>query len=600
MTSRDVRQKYIDFFKAHGHVEVPSDALVPENDPTTLFTSAGMQPMMQYLLGAQHPDGKRLVDSQRCFRSQDIEEVGDDRHDTFFEMLGNWSLGDYFKKEQLAWFFEFLTKELELDPQRIFVTVFEGNETFAPDTESIEIWKELFQSVGIKAEVGTKIFPYGPKKNWWSRSGPPENMPAGEPGGPDSEVFYDFGEGFHEKSKFADQPCHVNCDCGRYIELGNSVFMQYIKNEDGTFSELPNKNVDFGGGLERIMMAVDDTADIGTIDLFKPLIESIERSSQKEYQENKAAMQIIADHLKAATFLILDGVQPSNKLQGYVLRRLLRRAAVKLRQLKGTLIVDDLAALSVTVLRMYDGIQGASLSKEELVFNTISTEIAKFAQTLEKGLRELEKMATVDGKVAFDFYQTYGFPLELTQELALEKGHDIDTDQFQEEFEKHRELSRTASAGMFKGGLANHSEQTTKLHTATHLLHQALFDVLGEKISQKGSNITEERLRFDFSHGEKLTEEQLKQVEEIVNQKISENLPVTTETMSKDDALKSGAKAFFAEKYGDQVTVYSVGNYSKEICGGPHVKNSGEIGSFKIQKEESAGAGIRRIYAVVG
>ncbi len=599
MTSRDVRQKYIDFFKAQGHTEVPSDALVPENDPTTLFTSAGMQPMMAYLLGETHPLGKRLVDSQRCFRSQDIEEVGDDRHDTFFEMLGNWSLGDYFKKEQLTWFFTFLTKELGLDPQRLYVTVFEGNDSFPADDESIEIWKELFKTVGIEAEVGTRIFPYGAKKNWWSRSGPPENMPAGEPGGPDSEVFYDFGEGFHEKSKWADAPCHVNCDCGRYIELGNSVFMQYVKNEDGSFSELPNKNVDFGGGLERIMMAVDDTADIGTIDLFKPLIESIERSSQKEYQDNKASMQIIADHLKAATFLILDGVQPSNKLQGYVLRRLLRRAAVKLRQLKGTLIVDDLAALSVTVLRMYDGIQGASLDKEELVFNTISAEIAKFAQTLEKGLRELEKIETVDGKVAFDFYQSYGFPLELTQELALEKGQDIDTTQFQAEFEKHRDLSRTASAGMFKGGLANHSEQTTKLHTATHLLHQALFDTLGEKISQKGSNITEERLRFDFSHSEKLSEAQLRQVEEIVNQKISENLPVTTETMSKEEALKSGAKAFFAEKYGDQVTVYSVGNYSKEICGGPHVKNSGELGSFKILKEESAGAGIRRIYATV-
>lgn len=618
MNPNQLRQSYLDFFKRNGHAIVPSAPLVPENDPTTLFTGSGMQPMVPYLLGETHPKGTRIVDSQKCFRSQDIEEVGDNRHTTFFEMLGNWSLGDYFKKEQLRWFFEFLTKEAKLDPKRLFVTVFSGSDEIGipRDTESVAIWKELFAEVGITAiDVDNaeqnglqegRIFYYGEKKNWWSRSGVPANMPAGEPGGPDSEVFYDFGadQKLHENSPFKDEPCHVNCDCGRFLEIGNSVFMQYQKQDDGSFKELPQKNVDFGGGLERILAVMDNFQDVFQTNLFTDTIQQIEKVTAKKYEgEHKHSMRVIADHLKAAVFLIKDGVVPSNKAQGYFLRRLIRRATVKLHQLGAGLNTSTLFEIADHgVLTTYDGIYFDRATDRELINTVLSDEADKFTRSLDKGLRFFEKQNAVDGKIAFDLYQTYGFPLEITVELAQQKGHQVDVEQFTKEFDKHKELSRTSSAAMFKGGLADHSEVTTKYHTATHLLQAALRKVLGSHVQQKGSNITGERLRFDFAHTAPMTTEQQSEVEKIVNDWISEDLPVTMRLMNKQAALESGAIAFFLEKYPDEVSVYTVGRdadndwVSKEFCGGPHVKSTGEIGKIKLVKEQSASAGVRRIY----
>lgn len=618
MNPNQLRQSYLDFFKRNGHAIVPSAPLVPENDPTTLFTGSGMQPMVPYLLGETHPKGTRIVDSQKCFRSQDIEEVGDNRHTTFFEMLGNWSLGDYFKKEQLRWFFEFLTTEAKLDPQRLFVTVFSGSDEIGipRDTESVAIWKELFAEVGITAiDVDNaeqnglqdgRIFYYGEKKNWWSRSGVPANMPAGEPGGPDSEVFYDFGadQKLHENSPFKDEPCHVNCDCGRFLEIGNSVFMQYQKQDDGSFKELPQKNVDFGGGLERILAVMDNFQDVFQTNLFTDTIQQIEKVTGKKYEgEHKHSMRVIADHLKAAVFLIKDGVAPSNKAQGYFLRRLIRRATVKLHQLGAGLNTSTLFEIADHgVLTTYDGIYFDRATDRELINTVLSDEADKFTRSLDKGLRFFEKQHAVDGKIAFDLYQTYGFPLEITVELAQQKGQQVDVEQFTKEFDKHKELSRTSSAAMFKGGLADHSEVTTKYHTATHLLQAALRKVLGTHVQQKGSNITGERLRFDFAHTAPMTTEQQSEVEKIVNDWIREDLPVTMKLMNKQAALESGAIAFFLEKYPDEVSVYTVGRdadndwVSKEFCGGPHVKSTGEIGKIKLVKEQSASAGVRRIY----
>ncbi len=581
----------MDFFKSKGHKEIPSASLVPENDPTTLFTSSGMQQLIPYLKGQAHPEGKRLTDSQPCFRSQDIEEVGDNRHTTFFEMLGNWSLGDYFKKDQLTWFWEFLTQELKLDPDKLYVSYFEGDDQIPEDTETKNIWQEL----GIPEN---HIYAYGTKKNWWSRSGTPEEMPAGEIGGPDSEVFYEFTQIEHDP-KYGEK-CHPNCECGRFLEIGNSVFIQYEKQENGTFKELPQKNVDFGGGLERITAVSVNEPDIFKIDLFWPIIGKIEELSKKNYSDpnEQNPMRIIADHIKAAFFLIESGVQPSNKLQGYILRRLLRRVMVKLN-----LYTKDqrpfLGELIDAVAEIYRATSYFPEQGEELVKQVVWEELAKFERALAQGLKEIEKIENITGKLAFDLFQTYGFPLELTEELAKEKGLEIDREEFRQEFEKHKELSRTASAGMFKGGLGEQSEVTTKYHTATHLLHAALRKVLGEHVQQKGSNITAERLRFDFSQPEKVSEEQLKEVENLVNEQIQKDLPVTSEVMDKEDALKSGALGFFTEKYGDKVTVYTIGDFSKEICGGPHVNNTKELGNFKIIKEESAGAGVRRIYAAL-
>ncbi len=572
--------------------------MVPENDPTTLFTSSGMQQLVPYLKGELHPMGQRLVDSQPSIRLQDIEEVGDNCHTTFFEMLGNWSLGDYFKKEQLSWFWEFLTKELKLPGEKLYVSVFEGNKDVPKDTESVEVW----ESLGVPKD---HLFYYGVEKNWWSRSGTPEQMPRGEIGGPDSEVFYDFGEGLklHENSSYKNEKCHPNCQCGRFLEIGNSVFMQYEKKADGKLTELPQKNVDFGGGLERLVATTNNNPDIFQTDLFIPMIRIIEEISGKSYddQENKKSMRIIADHLRASFFLVANGVEPSNKGQGYILRRLLRRAMVK-TYLLGIIEADDLIReLSNCFLTTIssDNFQGIA-SNKALIVKTLQEEAHRFNKTIVVGLKEFNKLKQLDGKTAFNLFQSYGFSWELTLELAREKGLEIvNKDDFQKEFEKHKELSRTASSGMFKGGLADQSEIVTKYHTATHLLQAALRQVLGSEVHQRGSNLTAERLRFDFSNPEKLTPEQLTETEKIVNEQIEKNLEVKMEMMDFGKAVQSNALTIPGEKYPEKVKVYSIGEFSKEVCGGPHVDFTGKLGKFKIIKEEAVSLGTRRIYATL-
>lgn len=632
MTARELRQKYLDFFKSKGHAIIPSASLIPENDPTTLFTGSGMQPMIPYLLGEKHPLGTRIADSQKSFRTQDIEEVGDNRHTTVFEMLGNWSLGDYFKEEQINWMFEFLTKELKLDPNRIYVTVFRGNEEIGipRDGESVKIWKEVFGKAGIEARPvdfserdgmrGGRIFYYNETKNWWSRAGAPANMPVGEPGGPDSEMFWDFGAElrFHEKSKWKDEPCHINCDCGRFLEIGNNVFMEYIKTDKG-FELLKQKNVDYGGGLERQIAAVMDTPDIFLTDIFTEAIKTIEKLSGETYSGNEESFRVILDHLRAATLLISDGAYPSNKDQGYFVRRLIRRA-VRFAHKLG--IENNFCSEIAKVYIEYYKDPYANLGGDKKrIANELEKEEDKFRKTLKNGLQEFEKMInkfpelTQSGESYhknrdlfkerfFNLYQTYGFPLEmLIEELDIRRvSYDKKNvlDDFQKELKKHQDLSRTASEGKFKGGLADHSEKTTQLHTTAHLMLAGLRKVLGDHVHQKGSNITEERIRFDFSHPEKMTDEQKKAVEDFVNEAIKSNTEVTLEEMSLEKARTAGAEGAFEEKYGDKVKVYTVGKYSKEICGGPHVANSGDIkGIFKIKKEESSSAGVRRIKAVV-
>jgi len=650
MTSSDIRKKYIEFFKARGHKEIASAPLVPENDPTTLFTSSGMQPLIQYILGEPHPSGTRLVDSQKCFRAQDIEEVGDTSHTTFFEMLGNWSLGDpasadgvgagYFKKEQLPWVFEFLIQELHLDPKRLFVTVFEGNKSVPKDEESIEIWKELFSNIGINAQENERIFLYPASKNWWSRSGEPENMPEGEPGGPDSEVFYDFGIelGLHDKSPYKNEKCHPNCQCGRFMEIGNSVFMQYQKparipplagsKEGGQASvgliELKQKSVDFGGGLERLAAATLNEPDIFKTDLFIRAIKTLEsvRKSGDDYKTNPKPYRIIADHLRAAIFMVADGVEPSNKERGYVLRRMIRRVMVYSRKL-GMTSDEWLSNVSPDLISPYVHVYPYLIEKTPEIHEIITREVDRFRKTIDEGINALKKIFNkaiggvdpenlppgmvfenniirVNGIEIFKIYETYGLTPEIAQEVMTGWGLRFDDEtmkECREEMKKHQELSRSVATGMFKGGLADKGAETTKLHTATHLLHQALRMTLGNHVSQKGSNITVERLRFDFSHPSKLTSEELKKVEEMVNVQIKKNLPVTVEEMDKDDAVKSGALGFFVQKYGSRVKVYSISHFSKEICGGPHIRFTGELGHFTIIKEESAASGIRRIYA---
>lgn len=597
MTHNEIRNKYLEFFKKRDHKEIPSASFVPENDPTSLFTSSGMQPLITYLLGEKHPLGTRLVDSQKCFRSQDIEEIGDNRHTTFFEMLGNWSLGDYFKKEQLEWIWQFLTEELHLRKEKLYISVFEGTKEVPKDEESTKIWKSL----GVSTE---RIFYYGVNKNWWSRSGEPEKMPAGEPGGPDSEVFFDFGEELqlHEKSMYRDQKCHPNCDCGRFLEIANSVFMQYQKQADGTLKELPKKNVDFGGGLERMVAATNNNPDIFQTDLYSEIIETIYKVSGKKYSDevNKPTMRIIADHLKAATFMVAEGIEPSNKQQGYILRRLLRRVAIKLRLLTNMPTTKkQFFPISESILNTYKNISYFKNTNKDSIDKIIGQELFRFTLSLDKGLHEVQKISNIDGKVAFDLYQTFGFPLEITAELFAQKGQKIDIKQFELEFNKHRDLSRTSSKGMFRGGLQDQSQETTKLHTATHLLQQALRDILGTHVRQKGSHITAERLRFDFSHPEKMTPEEIKKVEDLVNQQIKENLPVHMKIVSFKEAVAENALSVPEVKYPEKVKVYSVGNFSKEVCGGPHVDFTGGLGKFKIIKEEAASASIRRIYAIL-
>lgn len=628
MKSSEIRSKFLAYYKNRGHAVIPSASLVPENDPTTLFTSSGMQPLIPYLLGQKHPLGKRLVDSQKSFRSQDIDEVGDNRHMTFFEMLGNWSLGDYFKKEQLPWIFGFLTKELGLDPKRLYVSVFEGNASVPKDTESIGIWKEIFNGVGIDAKIAespsakasgdARIFLYDARKNWWSRSGEPDTMPPGEPGGPDSEVFYDFGEhvGFHEKSPYKNQPCHPNCDCGRYLEIANSVFMQYQKQADGSLKELAQKNVDFGGGLERMAAATNNNPDVFTSDSFAPLIRVIEEASGHVYgkeTEPTRAMRILSDHIKGAVMMMVDGVLPSNKAQGYILRRLIRRSLLYGRKLGLTKDLTYIGKLAEPVAAIYADSYTEVTEKIGEIRLLLQEEALRFGKTLERGLSEIEKIPTLDGKIAFTLYETYGFPWEMTVEIAADLGQTVNRDQFEEEFNKHKELSRTAAAGMFKGGLADHGEETTKLHTAHHLLLASLQKLVDPTIKQRGSNITAERLRIDFNFMRKLTPEELKKVEDMVNEKIHDNLKVTRVEMPRAVAETIGAQREFGQKYPDRVGVYFIGlkdgaspeksstadYFSAEFCGGPHVGFTGALGRFTIKKEESAGAGIRRIYGIL-
>ncbi len=625
MTSAEVRKKYLEFFEKRGHKVIPSAPLVPENDPTTLFTASGMQPMVPYLLGQKHPLGKRISDSQKSFRTVDIDEVGDNRHTTFFEMLGNWSLGDYFKKEQIEWMFEFLIDEVGIDPNRLYVTTFIGDEDnkIPKDTESAQIWKSLFATKGIEAkevEIGSeengykvgmqngRIFYYDVKKNWWSRAGTPANMPAGEPGGPDSEMFYEFTDVAHNK-EFGEH-CHPNCDCGRFLEIGNNVFMEYIKNSDGTFSNLPQQNVDFGGGLERLVMATSNCPDVIEVN-HAPIIAYLEKASGKKYKQNQIetkAFRVIADHMKAATFLISDGVLPSNTDRGYFVRRLIRRSV----RFADSLGIKEnlLSEIVYPVAEMYKDSYPDVSQKIKIISEEIKLEEEKFRNTLEKGLREFEK-----GTDPFVLFTSYGFPFELTLELAKEKGMKIDEEKFKKDLEAHQELSRAGSEQKFKGGLGDTSEMSVKYHTATHLLHKALREVLGEHVEQKGSNITPERLRFDFSHPQKMTDDEKKRVEDIVNQKIAEDLPVQNIVLPKEEALQTGALHFFGEKYGDQVSVYCIGEdletaYSKEFCGGPHVERTGDLArssnpstssglKFSILKEEAVAQGIRRIKAAL-
>lgn len=617
LTPSQIRTKYLNFFEKQKHAILPSSPMVPENDPTTLFTGSGMQPMITYLLGEPHPKGKRIADSQKCFRSQDIEEVGDNRHTTFFEMLGNWSLGDYFKKEQLRWFFTFLTDDVGLQADRLFVTVFRGNDSLGipRDTESVAIWKELFKEKGVEAKdidfadrdgmQGGRIFYYEEKKNWWSRAGEPKNMPTGEPGGPDSEVFYDFGASLklHENSPFKQEPCHVNCDCGRFLEIGNSVFMQYQKQADGSFTELPQKNVDFGGGLERIAAAQVGDMDVFKTELFQPIIRVLEKVSGTSYGTNEAttrSFRVIADHMRAAVMLGTDGVYPSNKEQGYFSRRLVRRS-IRYGRMIG-ITKPFLGELVSVIAQIYADAYPAVREKAAQITEIMQQEERKFERLLDQGLKQIEKLTTLDGKTAFYLYETYGFPFELTQEIAAEKGWNVSKEDFEAAKISHAASSRTASAGKFKGGLQDQSAETVKFHTATHLLHAALRKILGTHVQQKGSNITADRLRFDFSHPTALSPEEQVTVLAQINDWIAADLPVTRQVMQKQAAIDSGAIAFFIEKYPDEVSVYTIGAdpqndwISKELCGGPHVAHTGEIGSLKIKKEEAVSAGVRRIY----
>jgi alanyl-tRNA synthetase len=646
MNAQEIRYKYLKFFEQRGHKVIPRASLVPQDDPTTLFTGSGMQPLIPYLLGEPHQDGNRLVDSQTCFRAEDMDEVGDNRHTTFFEMLGNWSLGDYFKAEQLSWFFEFLTNVVGLAPEKLYVTCFIGDRDtgIAKDIDASGIWQRLFNSRNVEAKTadlgseengykrgmkpGERIFYYDASKNWWSREGVPANMRVGEPGGPDSEVFYDFGTPHDEK--FGLQ-CHPNCDCGRFLEIGNSVFMTYKKTERG-FEKLPKPNVDFGGGLERIAAAAINSQDVFKISLIKPIVEGLEKLSGKDYEQHQNSMRVIADHLRAAVFLVADGVVPSNKERGYVLRRLMRRA---IRYAFDLGIEQDLCEKVAPIITNLYGPDFPEVAEQEMkIIETFMREERLFRQTLRKGLNEFQKLISIKGTfgsamfgemymgggetekrpltgdLIFKLYDTFGFPVELSKEEAYKRGIDV-ADSADQEFEKlmeeQKKRSQTASAGMFKGGLADHSEQVVKYHTTTHLMYQALKDVLGPHVVQRGSNITAERTRFDFSHPEKVTREQLDEVEKIVNEKIQEDLPVTWQEENTKEAFARGASGAFGDKYGDTVKVYTIGDpqkpFSREICGGPHVEHTGVIGEgskkFKITKEEASSSGVRRIKAVL-
>ena len=654
MNASEIRQKFLEFQEKRGHKVIAPAPLVLENDPTTLFTGSGMQPLLPYLLGKPHKDGKRLSDSQPSMRLQDIEDVGDPRHTTVFEMLGNWSLGDYFKKEQIPAFFEFLTEVVGLDPQKIYVTCFIGNKKYGipKDTEAAEIWQTVFKKAGIDAKIaeigsakdgdkrgvkpGEHIFFYDDKENWWSRGGGIETTPIGDPCGPDSEVFYDFGEDKQDVEKYGKS--HPASDGARFMEIGNQVFMQYKRNEDGTFSELKNKNVDFGGGLERIAAASIDSFDVFKISLLKPIIDKLEEISGKSYDNNTDEMRIIADHLRGAYLLSAQGLKPSNKQQGYALRRLIRRAILKALDLG--IAQDFISEIIPIIAENYKDLPDSILTTREDAISTLEKEERAFRQTLNKGLRELRKMAqpargseargvparteraqrseyewgdaeqgprALDGFAIFKLQDTYGFPMEVSVEEVYKEGINLSKNwkaEFDAALKEQRERSQTASKGMFKGGLEDHGETTTKYHTATHLCLAALQKHIDKNIAQKGSNITSERMRLDFNIDHKLTPEELKKVEDQVNEWIKADLPVVFAEYDKDYA-KNVLKAHgsFWEKYPDKVKVYTIGDEknpaSREVCGGPHVEHTGVIGHFKIKKEESSSAGVRRIKAII-
>lgn len=615
MNSIELRKKFVEFYISKKHKEIGAASLLAENDPTLLFVNSGMFPLVPYLLGEIHPAGNRLVNYQRSFRTDDIEEVGDRRHTTFFEMLGNWSLGDYFKKEQLSWWYEFLIEVLTLNPTRIYQSVFAGDNIAIRDDETINILLKIFDKYGVNADIGPttigdgckgpgvnidfnryKIFPYV-DKNWWKRG---DSM--GELGGPDSETFYDTGLTHNPKyGKF----CHVNCDCGRFIEIGNSVFMQYKKTQDG-WDDLSQKNVDFGGGLERLVMVCNGLSNIFKTDLFDDYIKHLEKKANRKYEELPDSFEIIADHVRATTFLIADGCLPSNKDQGYFVRRLIRRSLIHSKKLNIDFNVFS-ELVELVIKKMTPIYPNLSKCRKKIIQN-ISNETDKFSRAIKNGIKYFEKFTPENGNFSdndiFNLVTTYGLPLDLVKELAQEKGFTLDEAGFHHVFEEHQALSRAGSEQKFKGGLADHSEQATKLHTVTHLLHQALRMVSGTHVQQKGSNITTERLRFDFSHPEKMTSEQLQKVEEAVNEQIKKKLPVHVEELTVDEAKKGGALGFFENKYGEKVKVYTIGEsttnyFSKEICGGPHVQNTKELHCFKILKEEASSAGVRRIKAIL-
>lgn len=622
MNANEIRQKFLAFQEKKGHKIIPPAPLVLENDPTTLFTGAGMQPLLPFLLGENHPDGTRLADSQPCLRLQDIEDVGDPRHTTVFEMMGNWSLGDYFKEEQIRNFFEFLTVEVGLDPAKIYVTCFIGNEKYGipKDTEAAEIWQKVFKEAGIEAKIaeigtaeagdkrgikpGEHIFFYDDHENWWSRGGGCDSTPIGDPCGPDSEVFYDFGEDKQDIEKYG--LAHPASDGARFMEIGNQVFMQYRRAEDGSFAELEKKNVDFGGGLERISAAAINSFDVFKISLLKPIIDKLEEISGKSYENNTDEMRVIADHIRGAYLLGAQGLVPSNKAHGYAMRRLLRRAV--LRALDLGISSNFLAEIVPIVADNYADLPDSILTHREDALGVMLKEENAFRQTLNKGIRELHKMgASLNGSDLFKLQDTYGFPFELSVEECFREGIKL-SENYREEFEaalkEQRERSQTASKGMFKGGLEDHGEQTVKYHTATHLLLAALQKLVSPDIVQKGSNITADRMRFDFNLDHKMTPEELSAVETQVNEWIKADLPVSFAEYDKAyarDTLKAHGQ--FWEKYPDVLKVYTIGAedapVSREVCGGPHVEHTGVIGSFKIKKEEASAAGIRRIKAIV-
>ena len=583
MKAIEIRNKYLNYFKKHGHAVIPSSPLIPENDPSVLFTTAGMQPLVPYLLGEKHPEGKRLTDYQKCLRTNDIDEVGDNRHLTYFEMLGNWSLGDYFKEESIAMSFEFLTKELQIPADKISVTCFAGDEDCPRDEITANCWKKA----GIPED---RIYYFGKDDNWWI---------AGEEGpcGPDTEMFYDTG-----KPKCSPN-CNPSCGCGKYVEIWNNVFMEYFKTKDGKYTKLKQQNVDTGLGLERMTMLLQGKETPFDTELFKPVMDKLLELAKVD---DIASRRIVAEHLRASMMIIVDGGVPSNVDRGYILRRLIRRMTRHMRKLQIDLnSFGDIIDLNIETLKeMYPEL----VAKKENIKKVIIEEKDKFEKTLERGEREFNKIATrlknenkdtISGQDLFNLYETYGFPPEVTADCASEQGLKVDTSEFDRLFKEHQEKSRMGSEQKFKGGLSGNGEMETKYHTATHLLNAALKQVIGKDVHQKGSNITPERMRFDFSCDHKLTDEEKQKVENLVNEWIEEGLTVTAQEMKKEDALKSGAECMFIEKYPDIVTVYTIGDVSKELCGGPHVKNTKELGKFKIKKEEASSAGVRRIKAIL-